>query len=169
MQRDSAVESRSRSEQNLTHRRCRRMSLAKRLTVVALLIAMLPSLVLAAMPFKYCTALAGHYALEFVIGGVLHGGSHASHRDQATLAAVDDDCGQAISIAGERGCSDTELVQLAPAPFMPQVEIPLLPTLPAPIVPLPTAITQNASPSTTVDQPRPDPRISMRRTVVLRI
>lgn len=150
------------------------MSLTRRLSAVVLLIVMVPSLVLAAMPVRYCVGPSGHQALEFVIEGVSHGGSHESHERAAFQA---DDCDTPDSVAAvfadEEKCTDKSLMDTASSP--PSVDLKLLPLagLIAPsFVPASTFSLPSSDQGPASFEPlyrHVDPRVSVRRSVVLLI
>lgn len=148
------------------------MSQVRRLAAAVLLILIVPSLALAAMPLRYCLGSAGHQAIEFVIDGIAHGGSHASHEE-----ALDDvaDCyagGRSTVFVDEIKCTDKSIIDSASAP--PAIDLKQL---------LSASIVMQTSASF-VAPPRPrshsesrcfqcdlvvDPRIEVRRTTVLLI
>jgi hypothetical protein len=131
-----------------------------------------PSLVLAAMPVKYCVAAGGHRALEFVIEGVAHGGDHSSHDAELVPLSPLGDCAWPSVTASEGGCDDKSLMDLAAFSSAKLFEQQPL-----------TAILHQSPPacSTTSHASRPqsplaggsaiqaDPRLLAHRTVVLRI
>lgn len=131
---------------------------------------MVPSLMLAALPLRYCIGPSGHQAIEFVIEGVSHGGADASH----ALAAEDDDGCDGASVFADTGkCTDKALMDTASSP--PSVDLKLLsltavlatalalPPAPPALSPLQTL----AAPSR--DHRDVDPRMEIRRSVVLLI
>lgn len=144
------------------------MSFTRRLIALVLLLALAPSLVLAAMPVKYCASSAGHQSLEVVIGSIAHGGHDASHRDLIDELTNLDDCGLTLSHAEEQGCRDSELVNLAPAPSMTQLDLPEL-SVARIVAPEFSHLGARHSLSITFRRFSPDPRLTARRTTVLRI
>lgn len=144
------------------------MSFTRRLIASLLLIALAPSLVLAAMPIKYCTSDAGHQSLEIVIGSIVHGGQDTSHADTTDKAIDLDDCGVTLSRVEEERCRDSELVNLAPAPGMLQLEAPEQPVVQHPVPQLSDAPLRHSMP-VAFSRFGPDPRVCVRRTTVLRL
>lgn len=144
----------------------------RRLAAAFLLILMVPSLALSAMPLRYCVGPWGHQAIEFVIDGVAHGGSHASHSQAAQDVEGCDDA-STVEFSDVDKCIDTALMDTASAP--PSVDLKQLP-LSGLFAQLSLA---TIAPSTVVlDRPsisngqrhlHVDPRIALRRTVVLLI
>lgn len=149
------------------------MNYARRIAATILLIVMVPALVVAAIPVRYCIGPSGHQALEFVVDGVVHGGSHASHRTFTQDALDCDGANGAGLFADEGRCTDKPLMDTASAP--PPVDLKLLPLThllaQAPItlaVISQSHLNQNSlSPSRR--QQQVDPRVDLRRTVVLLI
>jgi hypothetical protein len=149
------------------------MSRSRRLAASVLFILMVPSLVLAATPLRYCMGPSGHQALEFVVDGVAHSGSHASHGQ--TVQDVDGCNGAASSSAFVDGgkCIDRALMDTASAP--PSVDLKLLPLsglfgqvfVPPPAA-LSVSLVQGFVPFDRLRQ-HADPRMEVRRTVVLLI
>lgn len=148
------------------------MSLLRKFAVLMLVVALTPAMVLSAMPVKLCKAFDGqHQALEFVIDGVFHGGNHGSHHDgEAMRAAHFDECGVATLIEPDT-CIDSDLTQLAavPATDLQFIELPTLGNSPLPQLtagePRPFAAQHIADSG----RQRIDPRVSERRSTVLRI
>lgn len=146
------------------------MSQARRLTASVFLILMVPSLVLAALPLRYCIGPSGHQAIEFVIEGVSHGGADASH---AQVAQPDDGCEVTAAFADSEKCTDKALMDTASPP--PSIDLKLLSltavlatTLALPPAPPALSLRQTiAAPSR--DDRYVDPRMEIRRTVVLLI
>ncbi|WP_072385474.1 hypothetical protein [Hyphomicrobium sp. CS1BSMeth3] len=144
------------------------MSFTRHLIAFVLLLVLVPSLVLAAMPIKYCASSAGHQSLELVIGSIAHGGHDASHADTTDKAINVDDCGVALSRVEEDRCRDSELMNLAPAPGMLQLEVPEQPVAQHQVPQLSDIPSCHSMP-VAFSRLGPDPRMSAHRTTVLRI
>lgn len=143
------------------------MSFARRLAICALLIAITPALVLAAMPFKYCASSSGHQALEVVIGNIIHGGHDASHRSSGDDLS---DIGDApAATPEEHRCSDTELTDVASVPAPLQLEFPPLAVTHHPVTVASVAVAQVVRMAAAKHRLRSDPRMIARHTTVLRI
>lgn len=146
------------------------MSRARRLAASVLLLLLVPSMVLAALPLRYCIGPSGHQAIEFVIEGVSHGGADASHTQ---VAQLDDGC-EGVAIFADAGkCTDKALMDTASPP--PPVDLKLL-SLTAVIAttlalpPLPPALSIHQTVAAPIrDDRHLDPRMEIRRTVVLLI
>ena len=144
------------------------MSFTRRLIAVLVLIAIAPSSLLAGMPLKYCQA-AGHQAIELVFGNA-HGGEHGSHHVSREYSHSVDDCGKAIAAIREADCRDAALVDLAPPPFSASFGTPTPSILPAETAYPPSlAIEPRLFSRIACASPRPDPRLTARRAVVLRM
>lgn len=65
------------------------MVLSRRLGSIAMCFAMLPLLVLAALPVIYCQESSGHVALEFVADNATHWQEHSNSNDPS---AIEDNC-----------------------------------------------------------------------------
>ena len=149
------------------------MNYARRIAATILLIVMVPALVIAAIPVRYCIGPSGHQALEFVVDGIAHGGNHASHRTFAQDALHCDGANSAGLFADEGRCTDKPLMDTASAP--PSVDIKLLPLThllaqaptTVPVLSLSHLAQNSLSPSRR--QQQVDPRVDLRRTVVLLI
>lgn len=143
------------------------MSFARRLAISALLIAIAPALVLAAIPLKYCASSSGHHALEVVIGNVIHGGHDASHHSSGDDLS---DIGDAPAANSEKHrCSDTELTDVASVPAPLQLEVPPLAVTHHPVRVASVAVAQVVRMAAAKYRLRSDPRMTARHTTVLRI
>lgn len=148
------------------------MNRARRLAASVLLLVMVPSLALAAMPLRNCIGPSGHQAIEFVIDGVLHSGNHESH-EQAAHDPVG--CaGEVDAFADGEKCTDKALMDTVSAP----PTAPDLKLLPAFAVAIPVRVQflsrsgLSAGDGLAVfnrHQTQVDPCIEVRRTVVLLI
>lgn len=147
------------------------MSCIRQLAAAFLLVLMVPSLVLAALPLRYCVGPSGHQAIEFVIEGVSHSGADTSHASAAQAGG--DGCDGASVFADSEKCTDKALMDTASSP--PSVDLKLLsltavlatalalpPALPV-LSPLQTVVAPSR------DHPHVDPRMEIRRSVVLLI
>lgn len=148
------------------------MSRVRRLTAAVLLILIVPSLAFAAMPLRYCLGSSGHQAIEFVIDGIAHGGSHASHEqaldDADECIAVD----QSTVFADEAKCIDKSLMGVASSP--PAIDLKQLLTagfiVQAAVFPLPPPAPIVRAQSRFIERNHVvDPSIQARRTTVLLI
>lgn len=147
------------------------MSRARTLAAFVLLLLMVPSLVLAAMPLRYCIGSSGHHAIEFVLDGVSHSGDHESHGQVAHEPAG---CaGTTDAFADGEKCTDRALMDTVSAPPT-ALDLKLLPlSISADLLPL-HEVPSSISVSERVGAPdryrsQTDPRIEVRRTVVLLI
>jgi hypothetical protein len=126
-------------------------------------------MVLAALPLRYCIGPSGHQAIEFVIQGVSHGGVDASHTQ---VAQNDDGCEGVAVFADSEKCTDKALMDTASPP--PSVDLKLLSltavlaTLALPPFP-PTLSLLHTVAAPIRDDRHVDPRMEIRRTVVLLI
>ena len=146
------------------------MSRTRRLAASVLLLLLVPSMVLAALPLRYCIGPSGHQAIEFVIEGVSHGGADASHLQ---AAQADDGCEGVDAFAESEKCTDKALMDTASPP--PSVDLKLL-SLTAVIAttlalpPLPPTLSIHQTVAAPIrDDRHVDPRMEIRRTVVLLI
>jgi hypothetical protein len=148
------------------------MSHARRIVAALLVIAMMPSTLLAAMPISYCVGPAGHQALEFVFGSV-HSGDHSSH-DLVILKAVDCDITNTASFFVHEGkCTDRALIDTASTAPPLDVKRQSVSALVGHISVSGGALSQSALDRVTISysyhQKLLDPRMNARRTVVLLI
>lgn len=148
------------------------MSLARRFVAAVLLVVMVPSLVLAATPVRYCVGPSGHRAFEFVIDGVSHGGNHLSHGSVTQDAAECDDGGAIFAVVDEGKCNDNALMDTASPPPIVELKFISLSALLAQVS-IPTDLLSpllfEREPTAVAHHPQIDPRIGERRTIVLRI
>lgn len=148
------------------------MSRVRRLAAAVLLILIVPSLALAAMPLRYCLGSAGHQAIEFVIDGIAHGGNHASHEE-----ALDDRAdyyagGRSTVFVEETKCIDKSIVDPASAPppldLKQLLSASIVTQISTPFAAPPSAPLRLESRCFDCDHVL-DPRILAHRTTVLRI
>lgn len=150
------------------------MNYTRRIAATILLIVMVPALVIAAIPVRYCIGPSGHQALEFVVDGIAHGGNHASHRTSTQDALDCDGANGADLFADEGRCTDKPLMDTASAP-PPPVDLELLPLThllaqaPIALAVLSLSHLNQNSLSPSRRQLQVDPRVDLRRTVVLLI
>lgn len=148
------------------------MAFLRRIATAVLAVVLVPILVLAALPVRYCIGTGGHQALEFVLEGVFHGGAHGSHDGNTEVALLADNCAKSDVVVQEDGCDDRALMDAVFSVALGEPEQLSLPALRAQVPP-PTPPLQLKSASTTPRErefaARSDPRLSMHGTVVLRI
>jgi len=148
------------------------MSRIRRLAASFLIVLLVPSLVLAATPLRYCIGPSGHQALEFVIDGVSHSGNHASHgQSSQDVDGCDDPTG--IAFLDPEKCRDAALMDTASAPpsvDLKQLSVSALFAQLSFVTPAPfTDDAHRPSISNGHRHQLVDPRIALRRTTVLLI
>lgn len=147
--------------------------MTRRIFVAALLIILTPSLVLAGMPVRYCVGPTSHRALEFVVEGIVHGGSHDSHEDYGRKHADDGNASDRALIADQESCDDRALMDTASVPpSIDFTQLPLTAFLASAAVPVNSSMLSTGSHVSsfpTFAHRVFDPCMRVRRTVVLLI
>lgn len=140
----------------------------RRVIAVLLLIALVPTLALAAMSVRFCNNAVKHQALEFVVKGVAHSGHKATYRAATDVSGQE----QAVQIVDDNGCTDISLVDSASMPPLGKMQLLPVPALQhhvsGPQLSLVPPLFSSV-PIKAIRQVRTDPRISARYTIVLQI